>query len=605
MSILHDLIRTYDANAEFAGVPVDKGEPLCPVSHFIYNAQIEITLDADGNFISATAVDKAEQRTIIPVTEASSSRTRNANAAHPLCEQLEYLIQNEASVKYNAYKKELSAWCRSDESHPFVETVHSYITSGTILMDLALANLIALTEDGELEKGRINGTEYAKCLVRWRINNGNQSIASWECLPLFEAYQNYYNKYCLKNIGVCYLTGKTVPLASVFDKGMVLSCSGAKLVSANDSYGFTYRSFISEPRQIAQIGYEAAQKMHRALRWIANHNGVYIGSRLYVTWCPTENVHIDPANLFDETDNAIVMNVSDYRKRLYRAIKGYSLRLPEDADVIVASFDAATTGRLAVTQYSPLSSSDFLCRLQNWYETCCWPHYYHGIKPVKPAELVTYAYGTQRTSEIGTAYMEANELVVKKTVQALYNAILYGSTLPYEMVRELMMQARHLEKYERFVREQMLVLACSAIRKYYNDRAKKEVWTMMLDIEKKDRSYQFGRLLAVYEKIERDTYDVDEKREPQAIRLQTAFMDHPMRTTMILKRSIDYYLGKLQPWLRSWYRKQIDQIMSVIAEAPEAELNRPLMEGFLLGYSLQRLDMVTRKNKEEDMNDVE
>ena len=201
--------------------------------------------------------------------------------------------------------------------------------------------------------------------------------------------------------------------------------------------------------------------------------------------------------------------------------------------------------------------------------------------------------------------MEANELVVKKTVQALYNAILYGSTLPYEMVRELMMQARHLEKYERFVREQMLVLACSAIRKYYNDRAKKEVWTMMLDIEKKDRSYQFGRLLAVYEKIERDTYDVDEKREPQAIRLQTAFMDHPMRTTMILKRSIDYYLGKLQPWLRSWYRKQIDQIMSVIAEAPEAELNRPLMEGFLLGYSLQRLDMVTRKNKEEDMNDVE
>ena len=38
---------------------------------------------------------------------------------------------------------------------------------------------------------------------------------------------------------------------------------------------------------------------------------------------------------------------------------------------------------------------------------------------------------------------------------------------------------------------------------------------MMLDPKKKDLSYQFGRLLAVLEKAERDTYEDKETRETQ------------------------------------------------------------------------------------------
>ena len=53
---------------------------------------------------------------------------------------------------------------------------------------------------------------------------------------------------------------------------------------------------------------------------------------------------------------------------------------------------------------------------------------------------------------------------------------------------------------------------------------------MALEPEKKDRSYQFGRLLAVMEKAERDTYDSGEGREPNAIRLQSIFCQRPMRS---------------------------------------------------------------------------
>ena len=46
---------------------------------------------------------------------------------------------------------------------------------------------------------------------------------------------------------------------------------------------------------------------------------------------------------------------------------------------------------------------------------------------------------------------------------------------------------------------------------------------MALEPQKKDVSYQYGRLLAVFEKLERDTYDSNEQREPNAIRMQSVF----------------------------------------------------------------------------------
>lgn len=72
---------------------------------------------------------------------------------------------------------------------------------------------------------------------------------------------------------------------------------------------------------------------------------------------------------------------------------------------------------------------------------------------------------------------------------------------------------------------------------------------MALEKDKKDRSYQFGRLLAVMEKVERDTYDRDEKREPNAIRMQSVFCERPMYASRIIRDSLNPYFAKLSPEL--------------------------------------------------------
>ena len=123
---------------------------------------------------------------------------------------------------------------------------------------------------------------------------------------------------------------------------------------------------------------------------------------------------------------------------------------------------------------------------------------------------------------------------------------------------------------------------------------------MALEPEKKDRSYQFGRLLAVMEKAERDTYDSSEGREPNAIRLQSIFCQRPMSTADNLEKQLERaYFPRLKPGSRIWYKNLMGRIMSIISEFPQEDWNKPLDATYLMGYYLQRSALYTKKTDNE------
>lgn len=127
---------------------------------------------------------------------------------------------------------------------------------------------------------------------------------------------------------------------------------------------------------------------------------------------------------------------------------------------------------------------------------------------------------------------------------------------------------------------------------------------MALEPEKNDRSYQFGRLLAVMEKVERDTYDSTEGREPNAIRMQSVFCQRPMYAAGIIEKQLEQaYFPRLNPGLRGWYKAMISQIMEIISQTPEQQWDLPLSDTYLMGYYLQRNALYTKKDK--DMEDKE
>ncbi len=604
MGLLQKACETYDHHGAFIGVPPEGRVALTPVSHIQQKAQIEITLDREGAFIRAETVPKERAFTVIPATEESANRTGTGDRAHPLSDQLRYLTPYGGN-KHNIYMEQLCSWAQSAQSHPKVRAILDYIRGGSILQDLARAGIITLDENDLPGEGKLENTEYDKCLVRWRVMGAgtDESSACWEDRSLFQAFIDYYQaqqKQQEAQQGLCMISGQDDTLAQSHPKGLVASSYGAKLISANDNSGFTYRGerFVMS-WQAGTVGYQASQKAHNALRWVIADQGVLIGGRTFVCWNPKGYVVPPLISPFNRRDEAPPQTFPEYRERLQEALLGYQNDLPALEDVVVAAFEAATTGRLSVTYYNELRASDFIQRLGDWYRTCCWENRPFGIQSPPIRWIAARAFGVQREGK-GHSYIEADDKVLKEHVQRLLRCIVDRAPISLDVVRALAQRASLPLAYTPENRNQVLFTACAVIRKYRNDIANKEEWTMQLDPQKPDRSYQFGRLLAVLEKVERDTYDREEKREPNAIRLQSVYCERPLNTAYIINDRLAPYFARHNPGLRNYYKNLIGEIFEQLSAWNEGELNRSLEDTYLLGYYLQRADLYRKKQQETE-----
>ena len=171
--------------------------------------------------------------------------------------------------------------------------------------------------------------------------------------------------------------------------------------------------------------------------------------------------------------------------------------------------------------------------------------------------------------------------------------------MPLDMITALFHRASSPQNFrDPDIREEILAVACAVIQKYRYDVCKEE-WSMELDLKKMDRDALFGCLLAVLEKVERDTYDREETREHNAIRLQSMYCHRPMRTFRQLNDQLDRaYFPKLKPWLRSRYRNLIgDIIYQINCRCDGDSWDAPLKETYLIGYYLQRRALYTKTDQ--------
>ena len=582
MGLLQKAVETYDSHLNYASQNREGQSRMAPVGHIVTRAELEITLDADGRFINARTVDKSEPKIIIPATESSAGRT-SAPCAHPLCDQIGYLIpQNEK--KFRLYVDQLSDWEASAYTHPKLTAVLNYVKGETILPDLLRCGLVKVNDKGMPEN--------EKMLVRWNIL-GDGTNACWLDDSLFRAFTDYYTANHTGEMILCMVAGEEKTAADQHPKGIIPINGNAKLISANDSSGFTYRGRFTEEKQAVAIGYEASQKAHNALRWLAQEQGVILGGRTFLCWNPQGRLIPQPSYPFMPPAPPI-FRPTEYKDTLQKVLNSKKAELKLTDGVVLAVFDAATTGRLSLTYYNELQAHDFLERLHDWDASCCWPHRFDGIKPPTLLQIVNCAFGTQRDK-----WMETDDRVLRQQMQRLIACRVDKALIGADIVKALTDRASRPMAYDHNIWENILFTACAVIRKYRTDRFKEE-WNMALEPEKKDRSYQFGRLLAVMEKAERDTYDSSEGREPNAIRLQSIFCQRPMSTADNLEKQLEKaYFPRLKPGSRIWYKNLMGQIMGIISEFPQEDWNKPLDATYLMGYYLQRSALYAKKTDNE------
>ncbi|OXS52316.1 type I-C CRISPR-associated protein Cas8c/Csd1 [Cohnella sp. CIP 111063] len=630
MSWLLNLYGTYEANREFVGHVEKKHNgqefTLLPICHTTQNAHIEVEITEDGEFLTAFVVDKNEVSTLIPCTESSASRSGLAVAPYPLHDKLSYVAGDYVAyggevktgeLPYAVYIRELEKWAESAHAHPKVKSIYTYLSQGRLIQDLVRHKVLCVDADQRLvdrwdkkvedlypvkpEIFSVVPGDQTSAFVRFNVHApGKHLVKVWKDPEVYESFIRYYSEQ-LGDIDYCYVTGRRLPATERHANKIRHSGDKAKLISDNDSSGFTFRGRFNVGKEAATISYEVSQKAHNALKWLINRQAKMIDQRVFLVW---GNDEVDiPAPDDDSYDLDIGMPGEENERYAYtrkavaeevsKAIDGYRNRLKEivsdkDAQVNILVLDSATTGRMGVLYYRNMNKELYLDRLVRWHSTCVWLHRY---RKNEQGEFVQF-YGAPSTKDIAFAAYgpRAGEKMVKGLMERMLPCIVDGRAVPRDIVDIARQRASNPSGLERWEWEKTLSIACALINE-------KEELDVALDEQNNQRDYLFGRLLAIADVLERNALGPDERRATNAIRYMNAFSRHPERTWRTIQACLQPYQAKLGAKATYW-SKMIDEVGSRIAIGDFN--NKPVSGLYLLGFYSQRHELYRKKETKDD-----
>lgn len=339
MNWVSSLCALYDANAYRAGdVEHWNGKELVliPIGYDTMEAQIEIHIDEDGNFLGARILEKDEAETLVPYPESRTSGVKAlplfdclAYIAGDLLETVTFYFPDAKNEKEKDNKRSriqesfldyiagLKAWCESPFSHPKVKAIYKYLERKTVAKDLVGQQIILPDDNGIVSDLRkIQNTTIDKAFVRFRVFSNKyyspdtilndvdnvHDSAVWIDKTVQRSFIDYYSS-SFGEKDLCYMTGERMPIA----KTNPIKIRGkwdtkAKLISANDDSNFTYRGRFNTRdkntgyNEAVSIGYITSQKAHNALKWIIRRQGYSRDGVCIVAW---ESALNDMPNFYD------------------------------------------------------------------------------------------------------------------------------------------------------------------------------------------------------------------------------------------------------------------------------------------------------------------
>lgn len=601
-------------------------EPLIPVSHSQQQAHLEITIDATGNFKGAQIVQKEE--TVNPTTEESAGRTGKSPPPHPLCDKVQYCARDYEAFGgakppfFKEYEQLLSSWCASAFSHAKARAVLSYVRKGTVVADLVHHKILHVGTDGNLltqwtatdaqpeifrlltpQEGQ---RDQGNAFIRWKVWDGDDLTPEvWKDTSLQQAWVGFDASNNASS-GLCMVTGESeMALASSHPKRIRHAGDGAKLISANDGQGYTFRGRFTDNtgQQACGVGYVVSQKAHNALRWLIKRQAYKNGDQVIVTWAVAGKPIPDPwANSLSltlgieaaevpiaEDDPSVVGDVGQtFAIRLRRALAGYGAKLDPTDDIVVMGLDSATPGRMAITYYRELKGSEFLGRIQTWHEQYAWHQNFSReskfVGAPAPSDIAEAAFGRN-----------VDEKLKKATVERLLPCIIDGQAMPRDLVESTVRRAYNRIGLDHWEWEKVLGIACSLFKGYSKAQGGKE-YDMALEEERTSRDYLYGRLLAVADNIEGYALTAAEtNRDTNAARLMQRFADRPFSTWRNIELALLPYKARLRASEKKagflWKREKLmDEIQHKFL-ADDFTNDRALSAEFLLGFHCQRREL--------------
>ena len=649
MSVLTNLLRCYEYCENEGLVDVHNGRDtvLLPLYHSnitaLKNDVLKVTLNENGDLLSADFAADGEVH-IFPITEDSVARSSGI-ASHPLEDKMQYCIAEIADTdKFKAYMEEFNSfyeYVNNEEVKTFLTAIKRFLSNeqnyDMILSKLPLRD-IKKAEKGEKGKGA-GEIQYANekgAAVQYDFKNTFLSFTvkcqdnKYLKVNTFHGLHNEFIRYTDEtsiancNQGICNISGNREAI-TYKHRGLM---GNAKVVSVSNNKE-TYFGRFNEGSDIIKIGRKSSEKIHLMLKFLLenrNSNIHLAGSLFLANWFSGDiqnsiGFDISKTEFDDYMDDEMQTPVSEKNREIGKLfIKGSEKLNPFDKYYVML-VDKSSNGRISLKYYNEMQNSQLKENLEAWQDKYIWEKknfkknlYYPWVPTLK--KILLAAYGIEKEGKLITrdkVKKENKEGFSKAQFQKLVIALLEGRSVPSNIKNALAQNIRNRQRYDKTWNDVLTVSLAilSEGKKEDNEMREKDCQT---------RSYLYGRLLSVYDKLENDVlWDKNKKqglgkssaiRATNAERYWNAFVNKPYTMMETLERSTRYCVEYMKSNGLGGFFKTMDEAKDEILKLLDTEENRKkinaqLDSDFIFGYYAQKKEFFTKKEKEVKEEDNE
>ena len=674
MSWMQKLYRTYEYVQE-QGLD---DENLALPFHMSKAVHLKVILNDKAELVGAERFEVKKQ-VPIQVTEKSSKRAGSTIASYALHDGLQYIAKtagNYLTIEYLSkvaekdngkkwkeflagtdedkqkfadtekakykdcfefYEKQLSGWTEFGNLKE-INIVLQYIQKGSLIEDL-LEKQIFSFKDNILSAGK---DDPFSLTIVWAVEISNDPHSDlWSKNSIKKQwikYQESQSREESEQPELCYITGERDYAAKAYPKIE----GNAKLVSANDTSGFTFLGRFLSDKQAVALGRDVSQKAFNMLKWLIKRQGIRNGDQVTVAWAisgkpvPSPMKDISSEIDWDNLDISAVENPDeivaqrlpensepspDWSVNIGRAaaqiikkkLHGYQAELKAHEQISLIMLDSATPGRMALTYYQEFLPADYFANLDAWIDDFSWYQRYSIEQPnakKSDKKKTLWAFVPPSPYSIAEAvYGKSLSDTLKKQLYARLLPVIAGGTfvpIPEDLVQKSFKVAcspfaNHRPEDGEKIRsanwQRNIGVACALYKGWrarHHDLSQRRTYPMSLDTQNRSRDYLYGRLLAVAENTESYAlYLAGEKRATTAERYMQRFAEHPFATWRNIELALKPYQERLRNNGKDTGVQAIGEIMELFA-TNDFTSDDKLSGEFLLGYHCQKMEIARR-----------
>lgn len=630
MDFFTSLLKAYEKAEEIGLVDQQSGDNpvLLPIYHTSLKSNgkniIAVKLDQDGSFYKAEFMSD-NQTIIFPVTANSVARSGSNPEPHPFVDKFSYYISEVSQSQCDDFRKQLASWiayCEEGKVKDFLMKIQHFILQTDFLSSILQSlygdhyqreglKITYSDSDGKNKTVDLSAYFLEFSIVRF---NGfkDESVTSYK-----ELHQSYISfvRANQDNLGICNISGRMEQITNKH-RGLM---GNAKIISVSNK-GEAYKGRFKEREDVFSVGYETSEKIHLMIKYLLENknSSTWLGSSQYlINWFSDDLANesqldiVKPVfnELFeddkDQKDSSVFLKPNQVNKKIGSSfIKGRKL-FGNDATYYVAILNKTSNGRIALKYFRQLQVSQLLKNLESWQENYSWEPKTkvedYKFRTPTFSEIINAAYGVDRER-----YLELdNDSFKSDQYQQLVTALIDGNPVPSIIVKKLETNIKQRQKYPNHW-SQVQQISLAILHKQYGREFKP-----MLDHENTNRSYLFGRLLAIFELMESKKYEIEnpnkDKKESNRItnaeRYWNAYTSQPAKLMMNLTNKIKPYEEAVKLNAHGIFHKldkeraEIVQLLSPLMA--KKDINDPLDYQFIFGYYAEKQFFYTKQEKNE------